>query len=203
VDALIADVAVPIVEIPVPVVMKPVFAERSIRRGAFPQIVVYAIGNRLVRGTTDGVAPFIAKSLSVVDLADVSLAQELNRFLERFAATALGSVLDDTLVLRRPPPICVLRRRYASRFFDVDILARLAGPDAHDGMPVIGGGDGYRIEFRVFQHLPVIHIRFDGSVCFLLPFFLALRRTFSSASQKRTLAIGEGVKRLDMIVARP
>ena len=31
-------------------------------------------------------------------------------------------------------------------FFDVDIFAGLQGPDAHERVPVVGGGDGDRVE---------------------------------------------------------
>ncbi len=40
----------------------------------------------------------------------------------------------------------------AARFFDVDVLARLAAPDRDQGVPVIGRGDRDRVDRLVLEH---------------------------------------------------
>ncbi len=36
------------------------------------------------------------------------------------------------------------------RLFDVNVLARLAGPDGHETVPMVGGGHGNDVYFLVF-----------------------------------------------------
>src|SRR5262249_27382529 len=49
----------------------------------------------------------------------------------------------------------------AARFLDVDILARLAGPNGHQGVPVVGRGDGDGVEGFILQCLADVldHLR--------------------------------------------
>ena len=72
--------------------------------------------------------------------------------------------------LRLCIPICTMRLYFARgrnhlRAFEnvvaggllaVDVLARLAGPNGGQRMPVVGRGDGDRVDVLVFEHLPQI-----------------------------------------------
>ena len=63
------------------------------------------------------------------------------------AGTALRAVLDDPVVppggLDGDPAFMDV---VAARFFDVDVLARLAAPDRDQGVPVVGRGDRDRVD---------------------------------------------------------
>ena len=47
----------------------------------------------------------------------------------------------------------------AARLLDVDVLAGLAGPDGHQRVPVVGRGDGHRVELLIVERLADV---FDG-----------------------------------------
>ena len=69
-------------------------------------------------------------------------------------AAALGADLHDAVV----PPGRIdhapaLEQVVRDRFLDVDVLARLAGPDRGQGVPVVRGGDGDGGDVLVLQHL--------------------------------------------------
>ena len=69
-------------------------------------------------------------------------------------AAALRAVLDDPLVLlRRLDALAPLEHVVAARLLHVDVLAGLAGPIGDQGMPVIAGGHGDRVELLLFQGL--------------------------------------------------
>ena len=69
-------------------------------------------------------------------------------------AALLRPVLDDPLVLpRRFDRLAAFEDVVTARFFDVDVLARLAGPDRHQRVPVVRRGDGDGIEALVLQRL--------------------------------------------------
>jgi hypothetical protein len=70
-------------------------------------------------------------------------------------------MLHDTIVfLRRRHQLPAFENVMAARLLDVDVLARLARPDADQRVPVVGRGDRDRIDGFVFQQLP--HIGVSG-----------------------------------------
>src|SRR5262249_54055109 len=69
-DRLIADVAVPGLPDPVPVVVKPIPAERPSPRRAGPEVVVDADRNGLRRRPADRIPPFEAHGPGEIDVAD-------------------------------------------------------------------------------------------------------------------------------------
>src|SRR5207248_7879713 len=68
-------------------------------------------------------------------------------------AALLGAVLDDPAVaaggLDGDPALVDV---VAARLLDVDVLAGLAGPDGHQGVPVVRRGDRDRIDVLVLEH---------------------------------------------------
>src|SRR5207245_9956542 len=69
-------------------------------------------------------------------------------------ATALGAVLDDTVVaLGGFDGDTAFVDVVTARLLDVDVLARLAGPDGHQRVPVVRSGDRDGVEVLVLQGL--------------------------------------------------
>jgi hypothetical protein len=66
----------------------------------------------------------------------------------------LRAVLNDALeAARRIDGHSAFVNVVAARLFNIDILSRLAGPDGHQRMPVIGRGDRDGIEVLVIERL--------------------------------------------------
>src|SRR5262249_8365028 len=76
--ALVAEVTIPICEVPVPVVVEPVLRKGLHRSRTGPEVVVDAGRNRLRRGTADRVTPFETYPARHVDIAEVAFAHPLD-----------------------------------------------------------------------------------------------------------------------------
>jgi hypothetical protein len=61
-----------------------------------------------------------------------------------------------------------------ARLLDVDVLAGLAGPDGLEGVGVVGGGDGDRVDIFVLEKLAEVGVEFG----LLLAGFLVTGRPF-------------------------
>src|SRR5262249_40020467 len=137
-DPLVAEIAAPGVPEPVPVVVKAIPRERLQRRGAGPQVVVHAVGHRFDGRSANRVAVLEAQSARQVDLAQRAGLQMPDRLDHRGGGPALRSVLDDALVLvRGTDELASFPQIVGAGFLDVDVLASLARPYRHQGMPVV------------------------------------------------------------------
>ena len=134
-----------------------VLVERTQRRRPEPQIVVDAGGHGAVGDDADRIPLPVDHGLAAVDRAEPAIAQELHRLAEHGAAPPLRADLDDPVVapgrLDHPPAFDDV---VADGLFDVDVLARLAGQDRHERVPVIGRGDGDRVDVAIVEHPPEI-----------------------------------------------
>ena len=83
VGALIADVAVAVIPLPVPVVVEAIAREWPGRRRAGPQIVGDAGRRRFFLGTADCVAPLEDETARHVDVADDPFSDLLPRFMSQ------------------------------------------------------------------------------------------------------------------------
>ncbi len=153
VDALVADVAVAVEINPVPVVVngtvfRGVAVGRDEGRWAGPEIVIDRGGNGRGRaGEADAVAAFIAEATGGGDFAEVAGLCPGDGFTEAFARANLGAGLGDAAgFLSGGDELAAFPDVVGNGFFDVDIFAGLQGPDAHERVPVVGGGDGDRVE---------------------------------------------------------
>lgn len=99
VDALVADVAVAVFPVPMPVVVEAVFGERPFGRRAEPQVVMNAGGRGFVGCAADRVAPLEAETARHVHVTDDAFAQFADRFAQGDGRTAVGSMLHDAVVL--------------------------------------------------------------------------------------------------------
>src|SRR5262249_16750828 len=67
-------------------------------------------------------------------------------------AAALRAVLDNDVMLpRQLHGDAAFPNVVAARLFNIDVFACLSGPDRHQGVPVIGRGDGDGIDVAVLQ----------------------------------------------------
>src|SRR5262245_2227282 len=150
-NALVADVAIAVVPVPVPVIVKAVGIERARGRRPQPQVVINALRDGTVRLLADRVAPFETKPASHINVADHAVTQLLHGFSQRDGRTAVRAVLDYAVVFTRGgdelPAFPITMR---AGLFDINVLARLAGPDAHQRVPVVRRGDRDGVNRLVF-----------------------------------------------------
>ena len=119
-----------------------------------PQVVVHARGHVGDRRVADRVAPLVAQPARHVDLADQALAHLLHAFLHRFRRADLAALLHHAVVLaRRRHNLPGFEDVVRARLLHVNVLARLAGPDGLQCMPVVGRGDGDGVDGLVVQEL--------------------------------------------------
>ena len=146
--------------------METVRRELALGRGTRPEIVVHAGGDLRDRRAADGVAPLVAQSAGQVHIADRAIAHLLHGVLQRRRRPALRTLLHDAIVLaRRGHNLFRLEDIVRARFLDVHVLAGLAGPDGHQGVPVVGRGDRDRVNRFVFEQFPKVGVNLR-----LLPF---------------------------------
>ena len=65
---------------------------------------------------------------------------------------------DAAILFSRGHQLSSLINAVRERFLDIDVLARLAGPDRRQRMPVIGRGDGDGIDLLVLQRLADVSV---------------------------------------------
>ena len=106
-----------------------------------------------VRLDADALAGLVAEGARDEQLAELARLDRGDGLGPAAIGAALGAVLDDPVVLPRgldgdPALVDVV----AARLLDVDVLARLAGPDRHQGVPVVRRGDRDRVDRLVLEH---------------------------------------------------
>jgi hypothetical protein len=95
-----------------------------------------------------------------VDVADASLLDVAHRALEVRAGALLGPHLDDAVVpARGVDHQASIPDMVRDGFLDVDVLAGVAGVDAHDRVPVFRRRDDDGVEVPVLEQTPVVGYR--------------------------------------------
>ena len=155
--ALVADVAVAVVPLPVPVVVEAILRERLDRRRAGPEIVRDARRHRFFFRATDRVAPLEDEPARHVDVADEAFSDLLLRFVE--PQLRAGAVLHDPVVLpRRRDDLLRLEHVVRDRLFDEDILAGLDRPDRLQRVVEVWRGDRDRVDRLVVEQPPEVSV---------------------------------------------
>ena len=122
------------------------------RRRAGPQIVVNTRRDFTRTGSADGTTQSIDNAAGQFHLAELALVDVADGLSQRAVGTVLRSALADAAELARhlhdPAAFADV---VADRFLDIDVLARLHGPDSGQRVPVVrrrdeDGGDGFIIE---------------------------------------------------------
>src|SRR5438105_15960094 len=122
--------------------------ERKFKRRPAPEVVIDIRWNglRSVNFADAGTA-LVAEAAGNFDFAKMSfLDPGHGSFNASNGGAALRPGLHDFVVLARElnnaPPFAHVMR---NRLFDIDILARLDGPDGAEGVPMVRRGAGHRI----------------------------------------------------------
>ena len=109
--------------------------------------------------------PMLARRLVAEAAGDLDLAEVAGAHPSRapradaLVRAALRAGLDDAVVFaRRLDHLAAFPDVVRDRLLDVDVLARLAGPDDDQRMPVVRRGDGDGVDVLVFEQLADIGV---------------------------------------------
>src|SRR6185295_5229432 len=109
---------------------------------------------------TNSVATLEAQAARQIDVAESASVQLVDRFDLRTDRTALRAVLHDPPVLPGGAhELAPFPQVVRARLLDVDVFARLAGPDGDQRVPVIRGRDRHRIDAWILEEPPHIDER--------------------------------------------
>src|SRR5262249_8318846 len=163
-DALVAEVAVAVFPLPVPVVVQVLAHQRPVRRRAAPQVVVDAGRDRLrAAHLADRAARLVAQAAGQLHLADLARVHVLDRLAQPPAGAALRARLADLVQLAghfdNAPTLADV---VADRLLDVDVLAGLHGPDGGQRVPVVRRGDADDVDALVLEHLADVRLELRG-----------------------------------------
>ena len=104
-----------------------------------------------------------------VDLAERARLDDLDGLLEVQPRSLLRADLHDAVVLaRRVDHRAAFLDVVRDRLLDVDVLARLAGHDHRDRVPVIDGRDDHRVEVVALDDAPEVGLHRRGAARLLL-----------------------------------
>ncbi len=164
VNALVAQVPVPVVPDPVPVVVKLFTEDIDFWGGSAPEVKIEAFGDWLRAGHLfDRAAWLIAGPSGVLQFSEGIAFEPFDGGFESSRGAALGSALDDPVVF--DCGCCKLAsfpNRVRHGFFHVHIFSRLRGPDGGQRVPMIGCGDHYRIDVLAFEKSTDVAVGGDG-----------------------------------------
>src|SRR5947208_7652755 len=151
-DAVIAQFAVSKVPEPVPIVVNQVLMIRLHRGRADPQVPIEPGGRFLRLLEADRVAVSGEEKIGLVNIPDFAGVDQLDGLAEAAPPAPLRPAGRDPLVLAggldEPGAFPHVVR---NGLFHVDVFAGLHGPDRGQCVPMVGGGDGDRIDVLVLE----------------------------------------------------
>ena len=136
--------------------VRPSLVERDAPRWPKPRFVVQARGRLLVRGPV-AARILVVPAFDLANGADLAVVDVLLRVEGCLLGAPLRTDLDNASVPlscrdHRPALFDGFRRR----LFDIDVLARLAGHDRHQRVPMIRRGDEDSIDVPLLEHAPEV-----------------------------------------------
>ena len=159
-DAVVAQIAGPVIEEPPPGTVKTAWIEGPQGSGAKPAVVVDTRRRRSVRRIADRALAGALPRLGKMHFAQMPCGDPGHRFALQLSAASLGPQLDDTLILAgRRDHRAPFQDVVAVGFLDVHILAGLAGVDRGQGVPMIRRSDHQRVHAGILQRRPVVNDR--------------------------------------------
>ena len=159
VDGLVGDVAAGEVRDPVPAVMveAAVLDHLGRARPRRPSPGPAGTGRGLVLAQV--AAHLVGHAAGHVELADHALLELLHPFADVRAGAVLGADLHHALVLAgRLDHLAAFPDAPGGRLLDVHVLARLAGPDRLQGVPVVLRGEADRVDRLVVEQLALVGV---------------------------------------------
>lgn len=184
--SLVAEVAVAIGGLPVPVVVELLAHDRHDLAGSGPDIVVHAFRGLLCFADfADRLAWFVAEATGEGEFAEVTFLEPGEGFFPACFGAALEAVGDDYPVV----PLTVgeftaFPDVVGDGLFDVDVLAVRGGGEGDESVGVVASGDGDGIDVLAFTELAVVGEGFDLDV--------VLRERFLFARQLGGVDVAEG-----------
>ena len=101
------------------------------------------------------------------NLAKVTRLYPLNGLMHRLSGSLVEVALNHTLIFSgSPDELAALEDVVRDGFFDGGVFAGLAGPDAHQAVPVIGCDDGDGVDVLVFEELAIVDVGVDVLIAF-------------------------------------
>ena len=169
VGTLVAEVAVAVIELPVPVVVEFFAMNGSHLAWAAPEIVIDRGGSGFGSGDfADGRAGFVAETAGEFDFADLAGLDEIVGFVPCGFGATLEAVLDDDFVfLCGVSELAAFPDVVGNGFLDVSMFAVGGGGGGDEGVSVVGRGDDDGIDFRGFTGFAEIRKFGDFDVFFL------------------------------------
>ena len=202
---LVADLAVAEVPEPMPVVVDQILVVGLLRRGSKPKVEVQS--RRRLHRRFEGDAPPRLAGIAVRNQQTAVLAAADRRHLPgaNGGGAILRAVLDDAIVFsRRFDQVAALGNVMAARFFDVRVLARLAGPNAQKRVPMGWRGDGDDVQILVVQNRSQISNALGRIAAAALHHFAArIEQAAVGIDQIGDLDVLHAAVRLNMIHATP
>src|SRR5690606_20657529 len=157
VRTLIPGISISGIPMPMPVVMPSFFVVRSILGWSEPHIVVETFRWPAIGRNSKRIPGFETGPPGHVHVSYSSFMKKFHRFPDIFDRSVLKSDLHAAVVFPGGfDHLPAFEYIVAGRLFDVNVLSGLTGPYGGEGVPVVGGGDGYRIDVLVIKH--VAHI---------------------------------------------
>src|SRR5712692_6894733 len=151
-DALVADIAVTEIPEPVPIVMDQIGVVRLFGRGSEPEIEVQVGGRLGILLAANAPARLATIALGDQQLSILAGMNGGNLFRPSGAAALLGAMLHNAVIAPgRLDASASLADVVTQWLLDIHIFTRLAGPDGHERVPVVGCSDGDGIQLFILQ----------------------------------------------------
>src|SRR4051812_23316387 len=132
-----------------------------IARRPLPQVPIQVRWRRTRLPVADrrSIAILVDISARFEDLANEAAVNQFHVADERRIGAVLRAMLDDSLVfLCRFDELPAFENVMAEGFFNIDVLARLAGPNGRQRVPVVWGGDRDGVDALVGERLTNVAI---------------------------------------------
>ena len=124
-----------------------------------PGVPVQPRGHRLRVVLAEVAAHLVGHAAGHVELADQPVLELLHPLPDVRAGAVLGADLDHAAVLAGGlDHLPAFPDAPGGRLLDVHVLARLAGPDRLQGVPVVLGGEADRVDRLVVEQLPLVGV---------------------------------------------
>lgn len=175
---MVANVAVAVRPLPVPIIVEAVAHNGEFAAGATPEVVVEGLRGLLrAINQADAFTGLIAETVGVEHLAEGFVLDPFHDLVPTFGGTALHAVLDDELIVLFSgfDELATFPDVVGDGLFYVDVLASLESPDTRKGVPVVGCGDNDGIEFLVFKEFSDVSVGIELGLRLGESFLLALQ----------------------------
>lgn len=164
VRALVAEIAISVGRLPVPIVVELAPADGEDFAGAGPEVIIYGLGRGHGSGDfTNGFPGLVAEATGEGELADLALLYPSEDVVPGLLGAALESVGDgDAVVGLAEGEFFPFPDVMRDGLFDVDVLASSGCAEGDEGVGVIAGGDADGIDLGVLADFTVVGVGLEA-----------------------------------------